>query len=129
MTSKSKKPLPLSDILRDLALLRASSHDIPEIFKQSCDIIPPTSESHSVTASYNYVSTIRAAIKLNDSGKLETEGQRIEDVRNKCEELDVCYVAFLLCYMLSRCTSPYWSNTCPIARVQFRCNLLLSLFL
>ena len=104
MTSKSRKPLPLSDILRDLALLRASTLDIPEIFKaaqQGSDIILPTSSNSSspestpsVAASYNYVATVRAAIKLNDSGKLGAEGNKIEDARNKYEELDVCYVAF-----------------------------------
>jgi hypothetical protein len=97
MTSKSKKPLPLSDILRDLALLRASSHDISENLTVASDVVnSPTSES--VAASYQYVATIRSAIKLKDSGKLETEGGRIEDVRNKCESLDVCYyVESLLC--------------------------------
>ena len=101
MTSKSRKPLPLSDILRDLALLRASALDIPEIFKaaqQGSDVISPTSSSPestpSVAASYNYVATVRAAIKLNDSGMLGAEGRKIEDARNKYEELDVCYVAF-----------------------------------
>jgi hypothetical protein len=89
MTRKSKKPLPLSDILRDLALLRASSHGIPELF------ITTTSESQSVAASYNYVATIRAAIELNDSGKLGAGSKRIEAVCTKCEELDVCDVAFL----------------------------------
>lgn len=103
MTSKSRKPLPLSDILRDLALLRASALKIPEIFKaaqQDSDVISPTSSSPesapSVAASYNYVATVRAAIKLNDSGKLGGEGKKIEDARNKYEELDVCYVAFWL---------------------------------
>lgn len=95
MTSKSKKPLPLSDILRDLALLRASSHRIPEIFETTQQSSNSTSESQSVAASYNYVATIRAAIKLNDSEKLEAESKKIEDVRKKCEELDVCDVAFL----------------------------------
>jgi len=102
MTSKSKKPLPLSDILRDLALLRASGHDVPEIFKashQSSDAAPSSNSScsaltvefsDSVVASYNYIATVRAALKLNNSGKLETEGKKIEDVRNKYEELLEC---------------------------------------
>jgi len=111
MTSKSRKPLPLSDILRDLALLRASTLDIPEIFKaaqQDSDVISPASSSPksestpSVAASYDYVATVRAAIKLNDSGKLGVEGKKIEDARNKYEELDVCYyVAFWLIYELN----------------------------
>ena len=97
MTSKSRKPLPLSDILRDLALLRDSALDIPKIFKaaqQDSDVISPTSISpESVAASHNYVATVRAAIKSKDSGKLGAEGKKIEDARNKYEELDVCYVA------------------------------------
>jgi hypothetical protein len=99
MTSKPRKPLPLSDILRDLAILRASALDIPEIFnvaQQGSDVISSTSSSPestpSVAASYNYVATVRAAIKLNDSGKLGAEERKIEDARNKYEELDVCYV-------------------------------------
>ena len=100
MTSKSNKPLPLSDVLRDLALLRASAHDISEIFKaaqQGSHVISPTSSSTpSVAASYDYVATVRAAIKLNDSGKLGAEGKKIEDARSKYEELYVCYVAFWL---------------------------------
>jgi hypothetical protein len=96
MPSKSRKPLPLSEILRDLALLRASALDVPKIFKaaqQDSDVISPTSTSPesapSVAASYNYVATVRAAIKLKDSGKLGAEGEKIEDARNKYEELDV----------------------------------------
>ena len=100
MTSKSRKPLPLSDILRDLALLRASALDIPEIFKAAqhdSDVISSSPESDpSVAASYSYVATVRAAIKLKDLGKLEAVGKKIEDARNKYEELDVCYVAFWL---------------------------------
>lgn len=103
MTSKSRKPLPLSDILRDLALLRASALDIPEILKaaqQDSDVISPTSSSPesapSVAASYIYVATVRAAIKLKDSGKLGAEGKKIEDARNKYEELDVRLRCFLV---------------------------------
>ena len=86
MTSKSKKPLPLSDILRDLALLRASGHDF-KATQQSSDAAP---SSPSVATSYEYIATIRAALKLNDSGKLEAEGKKIEDVRNKYEEVVEC---------------------------------------
>jgi hypothetical protein len=89
-TSKAKNPLPLSDILRDLAFLRASAHDIPAIFEtaqRGSDLISPTlsppESTPSVAASYNYVATVRAAIKLNDSGKLGAEGKKIEDARNK----------------------------------------------
>lgn len=100
MTSKPRKPLPLSDILRDLAILRSSALDISEIFKvaqQGSDDTSSSPESTpSVATSYNYVATVRAAIKLNDSGKLGAEGRKIEDARNKYEELDVCYVAFWL---------------------------------
>ena len=97
MTSKSKRPLPLSDILRDLALLRASGHDTVKIFKESSDTTTPSSDSlnSSVESSYNYIATVRAALKLSDSGKLETEGKKIDEVRSKYEELAVCYLLFL----------------------------------
>jgi len=90
MTSKSKKPLPLSDILRDLALLRG--HDIPELFKaaqqsSSSDVTPSPNSSDLTAASYSYIATVRAALKLNNSGQLKAEGRRIEDIRNKYEEL------------------------------------------
>ena len=117
MTSKSGKPLPLSDILRDLALLRASALDIPEIFKaaqqgsESFDVISPTSSSPestpSVGASYNYVATVRAAIKLSDLGKLGAEGKKIEDARNKYEELDVCTLLLPVVVISSVRASPY----------------------
>ena len=114
MTSKARKPLQLSDVLRDLALLRASALDIPEIFKaaqQDSDIISHASSSPesvpSVAASYNYVAMVRAAIKLKDSGKLEAEGKKIEDTRNRFEELDVCYVAFGCDLRAHESASPY----------------------
>lgn len=113
MTSISRKPLPLSDVLRDLALLRASALDIPEIFKaaqQDSDVISASSSPESVpsvAASYSYVATVRAAIKLKDSGKLEAEGKKIEDTRNKYEELDVCYVAFGCDLRAQESASPY----------------------
>ena len=93
MTSKSKKPLPLSDILRDLALLRASGHKIPEIYNAAQCVTPSsgsssTVESSSIAASYNYITTVKAALKINDSKKLEIEEEKIEDVRNKYEQLN-----------------------------------------
>jgi hypothetical protein len=95
MTSKPRKPLPLSDILRDLAILRASAHDISKIFEQGSDESTP-----SVAASYKYVATVRAALKLNDSGKLGAEERKIEDARNKYKELDVRYVVSFVIYEL-----------------------------
>ncbi|KAF8972933.1 hypothetical protein BDZ97DRAFT_1912537 [Flammula alnicola] len=101
MSTKPKppvKPLPLSDVLRDLAVLRASGRDISELFKISTtndsdrgsDVGAAslnTSVDSSVSTSYEYIRVSRAAIRLHDSGKVETQGAKIEEVRNKYEDL------------------------------------------
>ena len=101
MTSKSKQTLPLPHILQDLALLRASGY---ELFKASPSS-GVTPSSTSVELSYSYTVTVRAALKLNDSGRLEAEATRIEDIRNKYEELDVILPAFLV--QVKAYESPY----------------------
>ncbi|PPQ89506.1 hypothetical protein CVT25_012179 [Psilocybe cyanescens] len=95
MSAKPKanpKPLPLADVLRDLAVLRSSGVDIPQMFNlnqseanNSNSNVTPIQQS--VAASHEFVRVSRAAIKLHDSGKAEVEGNRIEEVRNKYEEL------------------------------------------
>lgn len=87
------KPLPLSDILRDLAVLRSSGRGIPELFK-----IPAMNDTKaeegsasrvdsSVSLSYEYVKESRAAIRLHNSGKLEMQGAKVEEARSKYEAL------------------------------------------
>ncbi|KAF8197972.1 hypothetical protein BJ912DRAFT_952693 [Pholiota molesta] len=106
MSTKSKlpsKPLPLSDVLRDLAVLRSSGQAIPELFKlrNSHNDVNPTTHSEegppnipgtnvvdsSVSLSFDYIREARAAIRLHDSGKVEMQGAKIEEVRAKYEDL------------------------------------------
>ncbi|KAF9484486.1 hypothetical protein BDN70DRAFT_872514 [Pholiota conissans] len=96
MSAKSKlpsKPLPLSDVLRDLAVLRSSGQSIPEVFKlprlgeRSANTPNTNAVDSSVSLSYDYIREARAAIRLHDSGKVGIQGTKIEEVRTKYEEL------------------------------------------
>ena len=85
------KPLPLSDVLRDLAVLQSSGCGIP--VKTPVMNVTQAEEGSisrvdsSVSLSYEYVKESRAAIRLHDSGKLEVKGTKIEGARSKYEGL------------------------------------------
>lgn len=87
------KVLPIADILRDLAVLRASDTEIPEtLLKSNVDDADPPSGTPSIVAesvanSYEYTRASRIAIKLHDSGKVDSEGGKIDHLRSKLEEL------------------------------------------
>ena len=87
------KVLPIADILRDLAVLRASDTEIPEILLKSTvnDADTPSEAcslvAKSVTNSYEYTRTSRRVIKLHDSEKVDSEGAKIDHLRSKLEEL------------------------------------------
>ncbi|KAH9485277.1 hypothetical protein JR316_0002184 [Psilocybe cubensis] len=96
MSTKAKatsKALPLADVLRDLAVLRSSGVDIPQMFNlkqsQTVDGISNTAMpvQQSVAASHDFVRVSRAAIKLHDSGKVEVEGSKVEEIRQQYAEL------------------------------------------
>jgi len=91
-----KKPLPLSDTLRDLAVLRASDIDLsafllPEVTGDS-NIKGPQSSGQdeklrSVELSYDFVKEARAAIRILNRGDVDEQGTRIDDVRGGLEEI------------------------------------------
>ncbi|KDR75387.1 hypothetical protein GALMADRAFT_249433 [Galerina marginata CBS 339.88] len=86
----SSKPLPLSDVLRDLAILRSFGLDLPDVFKSTTETNRDSSDSsvqQSVSTSYEFVQAARAALRLRDSGKLDSQGNAIEQVRHKYEEV------------------------------------------
>ena len=93
MSTKQKsavKPLPLADVLRDLAVLRASGVDIPENLVKGDGVSQdstPADVAASVSNSYQFTQASRAAIKLHDSSKVESEGSKIETIRNKSEDM------------------------------------------
>jgi hypothetical protein len=93
MSTKPKsatKPLPLPDLLQDLAVLRLSGNDIAQLFQSTneqgvADSLTPVDEI--VSASSEFVQVSRAAIRLHDSGEVGSLGVRIEEVRSKYEVL------------------------------------------
>jgi len=88
MSSKSRasaKVLPLADILRDLAVLRASEAEIPDsLLKGENEIQMHTSPiTASVASSYEFTQAARTAIKLHNSGKVDTEGAKVDNIQKK----------------------------------------------
>lgn len=89
--TKSTNPLPLSDMLRDLALLRASDVDLSPCLPKDGSTEPASGTNspvdQSVARSYEFVREARAAIKLLDRGNVDVQGSRVEDQRSKLEEM------------------------------------------
>lgn len=83
----SAKFLPLSDILHDLAVLRASGVETLDKCSDNAQIYVSTPVDASVASSYEYTQAARKIIRLHDSNKVEREGARIDDLRSKLEDL------------------------------------------
>lgn len=80
--AKSTNPLPLPDVLRDLAVLRASDVDLNSLV--------PTAGSGQdtvVESSYEFVREARGALGMHSRGKADTQGERVERIRSSLEEL------------------------------------------
>lgn len=95
-SSKDTKPLPLSDTLHDLAILRASGVDLAGVLGTTADDAasadPLTAEEQAkkqetVAKSYEFVREARAALKILNRGEVEKEGGRVDDVRNGLDEI------------------------------------------
>ncbi|EIN11951.1 hypothetical protein PUNSTDRAFT_83821 [Punctularia strigosozonata HHB-11173 SS5] len=86
MAANSKAPLPITDTLRDLAVLRASDIDLSSL-------LPPRPESNgtavdkSVLESYQFVKEARAALRILNRGDVEAQGAKVEDLRGKLEDI------------------------------------------
>lgn len=97
--SLGRQPLPLSDTLQDLAILRAADIDLSSVLQASVendasahDGIAATPSQNaemedSVKQSYDYVQEARAALRVLHQGKAEMEGGRIDAVREELEEV------------------------------------------
>ncbi|KAF9529279.1 hypothetical protein CPB83DRAFT_853001 [Crepidotus variabilis] len=86
-SSAAAKPLPMADILRDLAVLRSSEADVLGSLIAPASAAASSLADESLASSYDFAKTARSAIKLHDSAKTETQGARIEDVRGRLENL------------------------------------------
>lgn len=88
MSNKPKSnPLPFDETLRDLAVMRATDVDLSELLPKS---IPANSESNvfrSVVKSYEFVKEARDAMKMYNRGKVDTQGERVEELRSKLEDV------------------------------------------
>jgi len=89
------KPFPLGNTLRDLALLRGSEVDVGALAPQatpttSINASHATNDSRfgaAVEESYDFVREARMALKIQNRGGVVSQGERVEEVRNKLEEL------------------------------------------
>jgi hypothetical protein len=86
-TKKAKeiKALPLSETLRDLALLRASEVDL-------ASLVPPEAAeddkgNQAVAESAEFIAEARKAMRVYDRGDVEVQGRKVDEVRRKYEEL------------------------------------------
>lgn len=95
--SQNLKPLPLSDTLRDLALLRASELDLSSLLPSTSYGSTPVAKNTSrvsavdidasVERSYDFARESRMALKIHNRGDAETQGERVEDVRSKLDDV------------------------------------------
>ncbi|KAH9062346.1 hypothetical protein EDB87DRAFT_1787571, partial [Lactarius vividus] len=96
---KDALPLALEDTLRDLAILRASGVDLAAVLASttttttttttSAPIFTPTTTAMdvSVSRSYEFVRAARAAIAVSNRGDVEAQVERVNDVREKLEDV------------------------------------------
>ncbi|KAI0344785.1 hypothetical protein BDW22DRAFT_1326331 [Trametopsis cervina] len=91
MASKPS-PLPLSETLRDLALLRSCDIDLSALVpQQTSSLTTRTEEGRAVevvvTQSYEFVQNARTALKMLNQNKAEKQGARVEDIRSALDDV------------------------------------------
>ncbi len=98
-SNKNPNPLALSDTLRDLAILRASDIDLAGLLASIPGVAPSASQTIGrpqsddtergalINKSYTFVSEAKAAMKIMNSGMVDNQGARIEEVRAGLEEV------------------------------------------
>jgi hypothetical protein len=97
---KDTKSLPLSDTLRDLALLRVSDIDLSPLLSTTSSVEQGQSLSSSeldgddraavnasVERSYEFVKAARSAVRMHHRGDVEKIGKTIDDVRSKIDDV------------------------------------------
>lgn len=93
MAPKETYPLPLSDLLSDLAILRASDVDLSTILSEKPEDARTDSQlgegerEQTVMQSYEFVREARAAIRILHRGDVDMEGDRVDAVRSGLAEL------------------------------------------
>ena len=92
MSSHKPNPLPLGDVLRDLAVLRASDVDLSDgtTLPDLGSADGPNEANgpqQSVQQSYQFVKEAREALKLHQRGDLDNQGDKLGILGGKLEEL------------------------------------------
>lgn len=91
MSSSKSKPLPLSDTLRDLALLRASGVDFSNVLSQEASTRANTTEPpkllRSTERSHEFVNETRGALRVYNSGELQKKRTEIQKVQGELDEV------------------------------------------
>ena len=92
MSSNKPNPLPLGDVLRDLAVLRASDVDLSDgttfpDAERSDSASEADGTRNSVQQSYQFVKEAREALKVHQRGDLDKQGDQLGVLRGKLEEL------------------------------------------
>ncbi|KAJ2913474.1 hypothetical protein MD484_g6942, partial [Candolleomyces efflorescens] len=89
--AKDTKALPLSDTLRDLALLRASDVDLaallPANSTNNSNASSDGAVEESVANSSEFIKEARKTLKVQDRGEAEIQGKKLDVVRSKFEEV------------------------------------------
>jgi hypothetical protein len=88
--AKDTKALPLSDTLRDLALLRASDVDLAALLPANSTNNSNASDGaveESVANSSEFIKEARKALKVQDRGQAEIQGKKLDVVRSKFEDV------------------------------------------
>lgn len=83
-------PLPLTETLRDLALLRSCDVDLSSLITATNTNVTTTEQSDvdaTVVRSYEFVREARAALKILNREQVEKQGGRVEDVRSTLEDV------------------------------------------
>lgn len=87
MSSSKSKPLPLSETLRDLALLRASGVDFSSILQEPSTGASITESSKSTERSHEFVNETRGALRVYNSGELQRKRAEVQKVQGELDEV------------------------------------------
>ena len=73
----------MSDILRDLAVMRANDVDLDQLHENA----PRDELDESVKTAQEFSKEARAALKIQNQELVENEGKRIDELRGRLEDV------------------------------------------
>ncbi|KAF9007996.1 hypothetical protein BDQ17DRAFT_1422654 [Cyathus striatus] len=79
---RGAKPLPLSDILRDLAVLRASGCNLASLLPSAEDSSTSPILEATVAESLEFIKSSRAVLRIRDADAVGKQGNRVDELRN-----------------------------------------------